>query len=53
MPRFFFNVYDDVVAIGDEGIILPNLDAARLQALVEARALMADQVTRGYIIRSH
>ena len=53
MPRFFFNVYDDVVAIGDEGIILPNLDAARLQALVEARSLMADQVTRGYIIRSH
>ena len=53
MPHFFFNVYDDVVAMDEEGLSLPSLDAARLQAVVEARALMADQVTRGYLVRSH
>ena len=53
MPRFFFHVYDDVIAIDDEGVTLPNLDAARLQALVGARGLMAEQVTRGYLVRSH
>jgi hypothetical protein len=53
MPRFFFNVYDDVVATDEEGTELPNLDAARLQALAGARALMAEQVSRGYLVRSH
>ena len=53
MPRFFFNVYDDVVAKDEEGVTLPNQDAARLQALAGARALMAEQVTRGYLVRSH
>jgi hypothetical protein len=53
MPRFYFNVYDDVVAADEEGVTLPNLDAARLQALAGARALMAEQVTHGYLVRSH
>jgi hypothetical protein len=53
MPRFFFNVYDDVFATDEEGLVLPNLDAARLQALAGARAIMADQVTHGYLVRSH
>ena len=53
MPQFFFNVYDDVVAIDEEGVTLPNSNAARLQALAGARALMAEQVSRGYLVRSH
>jgi hypothetical protein len=53
MPRFYFNVYDDVVATDEEGVSLPNLEAARLQALAGARALMAEQVSRGYLVRSH
>ena len=53
MPRFYFNVYDDVVTTDDEGITLPNFDAARLKALAGARGLMAEQVSRGYLVRSH
>ena len=53
MPRFYFNVYDDVVATDEEGVTLPNLDAARRQALAGARALMAEQVTHGYLVRTH
>lgn len=53
MPRFFFNVYDDVVAIDEEGLDLPNAEAARLHAVAGARDLMATQVKHGYLIRSH
>jgi hypothetical protein len=53
MPRYFFNVYDDVIATDDEGLVLPNLEAARLQAVAGARAMIAEQVTRGYLVRSH
>ena len=53
MPRFFFNVYDDVVAIDHEGMELPNLEAARLSALQGARELIAEQVKHGYIVQTH
>ena len=53
MPQFFFHVYDDVVAVDEEGVILPNLDAARLQALKGARDLIAEQVRHGYMVLSH
>ncbi len=53
MPRYFFNVYDDVVAIDEEGVELPNLQAVRLQAVAGARDLIAAQVRHGYLVRSH
>ena len=53
MPRYFFNIYDDVVVKDDEGMELPNLEAARLQALNGARDLIATQVRHGYMERSH
>ena len=53
MPRYFFNVYDDVVAPDEEGMELPNLQAARLHALAGARDLISAQVRHGYLVRSH
>jgi hypothetical protein len=53
VPRYFFNVYDDVVAHDDEGQELPNEAAARLQALMGARELIAEQVKRGYLVQAH
>ena len=53
MPRYFFHVYDDIVAEDEEGAVLPNLAAARLNALVAARDLIAEQVRHGYIVLSH
>ena len=53
MPRYFFNVYDDIIAQDDEGVELPNEAAARLQALVGARELMAEQVKHGHLVRAH
>ena len=53
MPRYFFNVYDDIIAGDDEGLELPNEAAARLKALAGARDLIAEQVRHGYFVRSH
>ena len=53
MPRYFFHVYDDVVAEDQEGIELPNVAAARLKALAGARDLIAEQVRHGYFVLSH
>ena len=53
MPRYFFHVFDDVIAEDEEGIELPNLAAARLKALIGARDLIAEQVRRGYFVLSH
>jgi len=32
MPRFFFDVHDDIHVIDDVGIELPDLDAAKAEA---------------------
>jgi hypothetical protein len=53
VPRYFFNLYDDVIAIDEEGTSLPNEQAARLQAIIGARDIVAEQVRRGYLVRSH
>jgi len=53
MPRFFFHVYDDVVALDDEGMDLPDSEAARRTALAGARALAADQVRTGRLDLRH
>ena len=53
MPRYFFHVYDDVIAQDEEGAELPSIEAARLNALIGARDLIAEQVRRGYFVLSH
>jgi hypothetical protein len=53
VPRYFFHVYDDIIAHDEEGIELPNVAAARLNALIGARDLIAAQVKRGYFVLSH
>jgi hypothetical protein len=51
--RYFFHVYDDVIAKDDEGVELPNEAAARLQAVIGARDIMSAQVKHGYLQRTH
>ncbi len=53
MPRYFFHIYDDLIAHDEEGVELPNVSAARLNALIGARSLIAEQVKRGYLVLSH
>ena len=53
MPRYFFHVYDDVIAKDDEGMDLPNLAAARLNAIRGARDIISEQVRHGHLVLSH
>ncbi len=53
MPRYFFHVYDDIIAHDEEGVELPNVAAARLKALIGARDIIAEQVKHGYFALSH
>jgi hypothetical protein len=53
MPRFFFHVYDDIIAHDDEGKELPSLEAARLHAIIGARDLISEQVRHGHLELSH
>lgn len=49
MPRYYYNVFDDSVAVDDEGLELPDIAAARVEALRGARSIIAEQVARGRI----
>ena len=53
MPRFFFHVYDDVVALDEDGVELVNVDMAQAMAVRAARALAADQVAKGLLTLHH
>lgn len=47
MPRFFFNLHDGVDVRDGEGVVLPDLNAARKEALRGARDIMASDVKQG------
>lgn len=50
MPRFYFNVYDDVLARDDEGMELKDVQAARGEARCGAAELIAAQIKGGHQI---
>jgi hypothetical protein len=53
MPRYYFNLYNDVVAMDEEGKELPDLEAARANGIREAREMIQDMVAEGRINFSH
>jgi hypothetical protein len=53
MPRFFFNVFDEGTKIDEVGLDLPDLAAARIAAVEEARAILSDEARNGRIDLSH
>jgi hypothetical protein len=53
MPRYFFHVINDLVATDEEGMVLPDLDAAREQAMDSARELVCEAVHKGHLNLDH
>ena len=53
MPRFYFHVYNDIVAMDEEGLELPDLDAAREQAMESARELVCEGIHKGHLNLDH
>lgn len=53
MPRYFFNLYNDITAIDEDGVEFPNLEAAREHGLSETRNMVAESAKAGHIDLNH
>ena len=54
MPRYRFHLYNSQVALDPEGRVFPDLAAAHADAIVNARALMCDDLcSQGEINLGH
>jgi hypothetical protein len=53
MSRFFFHVYDDLDVPDLEGLDLPDAEAARREAIRNARALACEQISKGHLHLAH
>ena len=53
MGRYYFNLYDDEVALDEEGSELPDLAAARAQAFASAREMACAEVMEGHLSLGH
>ncbi|MDF7773644.1 hypothetical protein P1X14_00160 [Sphingomonas sp. AOB5] len=54
MASYYFDLYNDVVTIGEEAWEFPDLAAARDAAILQIRALAAHSVQEhGHLILSH
>lgn len=53
MPRFYFDLHNDMDAVDFEGKELPDLNQAKQQALIEARAMLEDSAGNGRINLNH
>lgn len=53
MPRYFFHVFNDDITIDDEGAELPDLDAARANAIKSARGLACHSISKGHLNLDH
>lgn len=53
MPRFYFHVYDDDVALDDEGMEVASAASAMEIAVTGARALACEEVSSGRLHLSH
>ena len=53
MPRFFFHLRDGESIDDPDGMYLPDMHTARLEAVRSARDIMAEDVRRGHLELSH
>jgi hypothetical protein len=49
MPLYYFNLHDSMDIIDDEGRDLPDISAARAEAINAAHEIMCEQVRSGKI----
>jgi hypothetical protein len=53
MPLYYFHLYNDIVAMDEEGLDLPDIEAAHANGIKEAREMMLETVAEGRINFSH
>lgn len=50
MPKFFFNLRDDVSVVDCEGKDLPDIATAREEAVRHARGMMSEDIKDGRLV---
>jgi nitrous oxidase accessory protein NosD len=54
MPRFYFHLLNDIDAPDDEGVELPDMEAARAHAVRQARVTFAETAKdQGKVVLHH
>jgi hypothetical protein len=53
MPRYYFDLHNDIDALDPEGIDLPGIDEAKSHALLEAREMIEESTSKGHINLNH
>jgi hypothetical protein len=53
MPQFYFHLYNDIVALDEEGVDLPDLQAARDRAHASAVEMVCHSVRQGHLNLNH
>lgn len=53
MPRYYFNLHNDVDSLDDEGRDLPDLASARRAAAEDARHMAAESLRHGHLNLAH
>ena len=53
MPRFHLNLYNDTDSPDEEGMVLPDMEAAHDAAISNIRDVMKAELARGHITLSH
>ena len=53
MPLYYFQIFNDVITLDDEGAELSDEEAARAHAGKAARALASETVLLGHLSGSH
>jgi hypothetical protein len=54
MPRFYFHLHNSIESVDEEGAVLPDMQAARQEAIRNARDIIANEIRySGQIHLSH
>jgi len=53
MPRYYFHLHNGALARDEEGRELPDLEAARQEAIKAARELMGEDIKEGLLRLGH
>jgi hypothetical protein len=53
VPRFFFNLFDDMTSMDEEGKELPSVHHAHAEAVSSAREMACAEVMHGHLHLSH
>jgi len=53
VPRYFFDLHNDIEALDPEGREFPDAESACANAVVEAREMMVESLRMGHINLNH